>query len=62
MASVATVLAGRALASETPCALTAEIAVCRNCEGGRLEFVCLSAAFDVTNGFKDGLNLNLEGG
>lgn len=61
MAGVATVFAGRALAGETPCALTTEIAVRRDREGSGLEFVCLGATFDVANGFKDGLNLNLEG-
>lgn len=62
MASIATVLACGALASETPRALAAEIAVRRNCKGGRLEFMCLGAAFDIANGLENSLNLHLEGG
>lgn len=62
MAGVATVFTGGAFASEAPRALTAEIAVGWDCEGGGLEFVSLGAAFDVSNSLEDGLDLNLKGG
>lgn len=62
MAGIATVLAGGAFAGETPRALTTEIAVGWNCESGRLEFMGLGATFNIPNGLKDGLDLDLKSG
>lgn len=62
MADITTVLASGAFSSETPCALTAQVAIGRNGEGGRLEFVGLGAAFDVANSFEDCLDFNLKSG